>query len=262
MSLKKLFLAIINMAENKKSFILYADYQKLFEELTDIQAGQLIKHILAYVNDEGPIAKNNVVKVSFILIEQQLKRDLKKWEGKKGQQSDAGINSAFKRFKSRIEKDLEKVDIEFEIDYCKNKMADGKNSKYFKLCLGFLRKLQRKATGVKSDATNPTVNDNDTVNVTDILEKEKKELFYEWLEYRRLIKKPINNILTIKGLVKKFNERTITEIKQALELSIVDGQYAGLFWKKEKSSGQKGKKINRQDEETIRQNAEGWVSPE
>lgn len=69
------------MAENKKSFILYSDFREVFNELSDQDAGQLIKHIFQYVNDENPETKNPIVKISFIPIKLALKRDLKKWDG-------------------------------------------------------------------------------------------------------------------------------------------------------------------------------------
>jgi hypothetical protein len=78
------------MAENKKSFVLYADYIEIFEELDDVDAGQLAKHIFRYVNDKNPETDNPMVKVSFISIKQQLKRDLKKWEDFKEKQSENG----------------------------------------------------------------------------------------------------------------------------------------------------------------------------
>ena len=40
--------------KNKKSFLLYADWKETFETLSDDKAGELIKHIFAYVNDENP----------------------------------------------------------------------------------------------------------------------------------------------------------------------------------------------------------------
>lgn len=78
------------MAEGKKSFVLYSDYEELFEELTDADAGQLIKHIFKYVNDKNPITENVIVKVSFIPIKLQLKRDLKDWEQTRIKRSESG----------------------------------------------------------------------------------------------------------------------------------------------------------------------------
>lgn len=85
------------MAEDKKGFILYADYEELFDELSDECAGKLIKHILKYVNDKNPITDDAIVKVSFIPIKRQLKRDLEKYESKREQWSEAGKASAESR---------------------------------------------------------------------------------------------------------------------------------------------------------------------
>lgn len=78
------------MAENKKSFVLYADYKELFMELSDENAGQLIKHIFRYVTDEHPEPENIIVKCSFPIIKAQLKRDLKKWEDLRSRRAEAG----------------------------------------------------------------------------------------------------------------------------------------------------------------------------
>jgi hypothetical protein len=85
------------MAINKKSFILYADLLHTFEGLEDSEAGELIKHMLRYVNDMDPVAPNKLIKIAFEPIKQQLKRDLVKWEGIKEKRSDAGKASADKR---------------------------------------------------------------------------------------------------------------------------------------------------------------------
>ena len=78
------------MASGKKSFLLYSDYKEIFTELSDKDAGQLIKHILKYVNDESPVTENPLVKISFIPIKNQLKRDLKEWEEIRGKRSESG----------------------------------------------------------------------------------------------------------------------------------------------------------------------------
>lgn len=85
------------MAENKKSFVLYADYTELFNELSDAEAGQLIKHIFDYVNDKNPVCDNKIINASFIPIKLQLKRDLVKWEETRGKRSEAGKISAERR---------------------------------------------------------------------------------------------------------------------------------------------------------------------
>ena len=68
------------MAENKQSFILYRDLIHTVRKLSNEQAGELFKHILAYVNDENPVTENVIIDLVFEPIKQGLKRDLKKYE--------------------------------------------------------------------------------------------------------------------------------------------------------------------------------------
>ena len=68
------------MATDKKGFMLYADQQELFNQLSNEQAGELIKHVFSYVNDENPKTDSLIINLAFTPIKQQLKRDLKKWE--------------------------------------------------------------------------------------------------------------------------------------------------------------------------------------
>lgn len=92
------------MAVGKKSFVLYSDYQELFSELSDADAGKLIKHIFSYVNDENPICEEQIINISFIPIKLQLKRDLKKFEQIKEKRSEigriGGLKSAEQRSKT------------------------------------------------------------------------------------------------------------------------------------------------------------------
>jgi hypothetical protein len=81
------------MAENKKGFILYADQRGTFTKLSDEQAGKLVKHIFAYVNDEDP-ESDFITELAFESIKQKLKRDLAKWEATRGKRSAAGLKSA------------------------------------------------------------------------------------------------------------------------------------------------------------------------
>ena len=67
------------MADNKRSFILYCDQRGIFNKLSDEQAGKLIKHIYAYVNDENP-ESDFVTELAFESIKTALKRDLMKYE--------------------------------------------------------------------------------------------------------------------------------------------------------------------------------------
>ena len=78
------------MAEGKNKIIVYKDWIKKFEALKDAEAGKLIKHFFRYVNDLNPVAPDRITELSFIDIEQTLKRDLKKWETFVDKQSENG----------------------------------------------------------------------------------------------------------------------------------------------------------------------------
>ena len=75
------------MAENKKSFILYADLINVVTKLVlkdrenkTNYAGELFLTILEYVNDKNPIPIDFIVEMAFEPIKLALKRDLKKYE--------------------------------------------------------------------------------------------------------------------------------------------------------------------------------------
>ena len=82
------------MAENKKSFIAYADWVSVFNMLTDEEAGKLVKLIFSYVNDENPEVQDRVLKMAFEPIKSQLKRDLSKWVEIKEKRREAGRKGA------------------------------------------------------------------------------------------------------------------------------------------------------------------------
>jgi hypothetical protein len=92
------------MATGKGSFLMYADYLGLFEQLSDEEAGKLIKHVLNYVNDSKPQTDDKTILVAFALIKSNLKRDLKSWEETRSERSKAGKASAEKRRKDRESK--------------------------------------------------------------------------------------------------------------------------------------------------------------
>lgn len=85
------------MAEGKKSFIAYSDWKNIFDELPNEDAGVLIKHIFAYVNDENPVSDSVLIKAVFANIKSTLKRDLEKWDNQLKQRIEAGKKSGVSR---------------------------------------------------------------------------------------------------------------------------------------------------------------------
>lgn len=82
------------MAENKKSFVAYSDWNGMFKMLPDEVAGKLIKHVFSYVNDENPTTDDYVINALFEQIKSTLKRDLIKWDKQREQRVLAGKRSA------------------------------------------------------------------------------------------------------------------------------------------------------------------------
>lgn len=121
------------MAQDKKGFILYADQKELFSQLSDEKAGQLIKHIFQYVNDEKPNTEDLLIKLAFTPIKQQFKRDLQKWEKTREGRSKAGKASAEARRNKREQDSTNSTNVDY----------------------------------VQQTPTNPTVNVNDNVTVKD-----------------------------------------------------------------------------------------------
>ena len=91
------------MAENKKSFTAYCDWNTTFNSLPDDKAGQLIKHLFAYVNDENPITDDLLINAVFANIKATLKRDLIKWKEK----SDKNKQIAIDRWNKNASKSIE-----------------------------------------------------------------------------------------------------------------------------------------------------------
>lgn len=88
----------------KKSFVLYTESIEIFEALSDEDAGQLIKHIFRYVNDQNPETNNEIVKLMFISIKQYLKRDLVKWRQTSEIRSEIGKKGGIASGKKRKQK--------------------------------------------------------------------------------------------------------------------------------------------------------------
>lgn len=89
------------MAKDKKSFIGYCDWERTFDFLSDEEAGKLIKHFFAYINDKDPILDDRLLQMAFEPIKLQLNRDLSKYEEVKRKRSEAGRQGGLKSGESR-----------------------------------------------------------------------------------------------------------------------------------------------------------------
>lgn len=145
------------MAENKKSIIIYCDLIHTVNELSDEEAGKVFKHLLSYVNDLNPEPPDRLTQIVFEPIKQQLKRDLKTWEKKKGSRSMAGKIGGLASAEARVKQKQAIVEFASNIQAKASKANDGQ------------------ANQAVTDNVNVNVNVNG--NVTDNV-KERKETFF------------------------------------------------------------------------------------
>ena len=86
------------MAENKKTFIAYVDWNTTFEKLSDEEAGKLAKMLFAYVSDKDPVAPDRMTDLLFDPIKNLLKKDLRAYENVREERSVAGRIGNLKRW--------------------------------------------------------------------------------------------------------------------------------------------------------------------
>ena len=141
------------MAENKKSFVLYADLISNIDHLTNEEKGILFNHLLEYVNDMNPILEDRLILTAWKPIERQLKRDLQKYEGTKEERSKSGILGNLKRYHLDLYKEVKSGKITIE-------------------------RAQSIATSRKDSHsdTKLAVNDNDNVNDNVIIKRAEENL--------------------------------------------------------------------------------------
>lgn len=189
------------MAENKKSFTAYCDWNTTFNSLPDDKAGQLIKHLFAYVNDENPVTDDLLINAVFANIKATLKRDLIKWKEK----SEKNKQIAIDRWNKNASKSTES-----NANACER---------------------------IKNDANytdSVSVNDNDNDNVNDINNNKAlpfsfynsmikygfdKNLVSEWLKVRKT-KKATNSETAFNSFIKEV-EKTNSNINDVLTECIV-----------------------------------------
>jgi Family of unknown function (DUF6291) len=205
------------MAENKKSFILYADLLKIVEQLPDDVAGKLFKIILRYVNDLEVDIEDLLLRIAFEPIKLQLKRDLKDWENAKEEKSVGGRIGNLKRWnKDLYERFLKKeITLEDAKNIIKNRIVSG-SDKTVSLPI---------ASVAVNDTVTVTVND--TVTVIHSLYSES-EFLKDWKETREFYDKLPTNIIKL-----QFHEQT--DFREALKIfdkEKIKNAMVGLFQQK------------------------------
>ena len=152
------------MAVGKKKIIVYTDWITQFKDLTDEEAGKLIKHFFEYVNDLNP-KSDRLIELLFNPIKATLKRDLQSWESKQQTNKENGLKGGRPR-----------------------KEITQKNPNN---PVGLIKTQNNPQKGV-SDSVSVSVNDNDKKDINTFDFKKscidygfKSELVIDWLKVRK-----------------------------------------------------------------------------
>ena len=74
----------------KKSFVMYADYEKHIARLSDEDAGELFKAIFTYVNTGEEVPLSPAADMAFSFMKERIDRDSEKWVATCQKRSEAG----------------------------------------------------------------------------------------------------------------------------------------------------------------------------
>lgn len=134
----------------KDSFILYAEQSEVFKNLSDENAGKLIKAIFDYTTT-GETDLDDLLNLIFIPIRQQLDRNEQKWQEAKQKRSEAGKKGMASRWNNKNNNDINNVTED-------NNVIENDNND------NNVINVMKKNNNVKNDITKITVNVNDNVN--------------------------------------------------------------------------------------------------
>lgn len=135
---------------DKKSFVSYTDNIDFIEELSDEEAGILMKSIYRFADSDGEYefkTENRVLKTAYIVITNQIKRDSEKYELKKLKNAEYYKNKKVNSENSVTEK-------------TENSKKEIQNFKE-------LKKLKNYSENSESDNDSDSVSVNDSVSVSE-----------------------------------------------------------------------------------------------
>ena len=148
------------MAEGKKSFLLYCDLIHTVRKMPKEKAGELLLHILEYVNDNNPEIEDLLLQLVFEPIKQQLKRDLNKWELEINKKSNSGKLGNLKRWNLDLYELV--IKMQMSIDEAEIIALNRKESQSIAL-----RQNESHSIANIAVSENDTVSDSDTVKGKD-----------------------------------------------------------------------------------------------
>lgn len=235
------------MAQDKKSFLFYVNWKKIFEPLPNELRGELLMHILRYVNDENPTTDNFIIESLFSSIQDTLKRDLKKWDAQREQRNEASKKGVEARKKNAELRRLQREQNSFENSDLENATRNYNDSQEVDTVNqageNDNRAVNRAVTsGTQSVTRNQPVNSNMLIVSTNVDVKKGKNVvddsslfsgsyeeikskqdgsYYETDEYRQEIEKNIATLKTYgkwkEDIARSCNLESIAEVDAWLD---------------------------------------------
>ena len=171
---------------NKKSFIMYSNYRKFLSRLPDKDIADLIKAIFCFVEEEEVPELSPSAELCFIIISDQIKRDMEKYEKVCEQRAIAGRLGGKRKYENKLkmeavkegEKEVKKEEKTDEKDSlanaskpskCKQMLANiSKASKCKQTLANVSKSWQTLANLADNDNDNENDNENDNDNDNDI----------------------------------------------------------------------------------------------
>lgn len=203
------------MAENKKGFILYANWWLWLEDLTPQQKAEWVDWLFNYVNDKNPsMPRDQTLKIVCKMTKTQLKEDLEKWQDIREKRIEAGKKGGL-------------------ATQSKNKQNEA-------------NALNGKPNQAVNDNVNVNVNVNDNVNIfkeKNNIKKEKEQIktlteFLEELQELFGMLAPKYNDLAVKMYNDLGYQNAINEIKSNMnQPNPINATYLKLYNNKVESSG-------------------------
>ena len=89
--------------QEKVSFILYVEYKKHLELLSNKQIGELLMALFKYAECGRIVELDGMTRMAFSFIKNQMDRDCEKWETTKKMRSEAGRKGGLSRWKKTSE---------------------------------------------------------------------------------------------------------------------------------------------------------------
>lgn len=90
---------------NKKSFIMYSNYRKFLSRLPDKDIADLIKAIFCFVEGEEVPELSQSAELCFIIISDQIKRDMEKYEKVCERRAIAGRLGGKQKYENRLKRE-------------------------------------------------------------------------------------------------------------------------------------------------------------